>query len=315
MNAAALPGGAEYLADRGLQPFMRIGDDELDAAQTPARKAAQELDPEGFGLAMADGHSQHLAPSIGIDAHRDDDRHRDNMMAAPGLDVGGVEPDVRPVALERPRQKGANPLVDLGTEAGDLALADPFHSHRLDQVVHRPGRYALDVGFLDHRGQRLLRHPPRLQEGGEVAAPPQLRDPQLDSAGAGLPVAVAIAVALVAPFGGALAMRRTTELLGLEFHQPLRRKADHLAQKTGVRTLLKQFTKGDLVIGHRRGPRVGVAGCNPTLPKGYLPGLPEWVLRELKVSSYFLSPSLSLTRFISRAISNIRVPKFMISYC
>ena len=51
MNPTALPGGAEYLADRGLQPLVRIGDDELNPAQTPPRKAAQELDPEGFGLA------------------------------------------------------------------------------------------------------------------------------------------------------------------------------------------------------------------------------------------------------------------------
>ena len=46
------------------------------------------------------------------------------------------------------------------------------------------------------------------------------------------------------------AMRRATHSLGIKLHQQLRRKANLLAQRTGVRTLLDQFPKGDLVIGH-----------------------------------------------------------------
>ena len=66
----------------------------------------------------------------------------------------------------------------------------------------------MDVGFLDHRGQRLLGHPARLEEAREVGALAQLGDAQLDRAGPRLPVAVAIAVALGEPLGRALAMRR-----------------------------------------------------------------------------------------------------------
>ena len=58
---------------------------------------------------------------------------------------------------------------------------------RLDEIVDRARRDALDVGLLDHRGQRLLGHPARLEEAGEVAALAQLRDTQLNRAGAGLP--------------------------------------------------------------------------------------------------------------------------------
>src|SRR5262245_22269931 len=71
------------------------------------------------------------------------------MMITVGFDVGGVQPEIRPVAFYRSMQEGLNPLVDLTTEPRDLALADPLHTHGLDQLIHRTGRDALDVGFLD----------------------------------------------------------------------------------------------------------------------------------------------------------------------
>ena len=43
-------------------------------------------------------------------------------------------------------------------------------------------------------------------------------------------------------------------------------EADHLAQERRIRALLQQRAKGDLVIGHRGGPRVRVASRSPTLP-------------------------------------------------
>ena len=72
---------------------------------------------------------------------------------------------------------------------------------------------------------------PRRREG---SCPAAVRDPQFHSAGPGLPVAVIIAIELVASLGRAFAMRGATHLLGLELHQQLRRKANHLAQKTGL---------------------------------------------------------------------------------
>ena len=50
VDAATLPGGAEHLGDGGLDAFMGIGDDELDATQPPARQLAQELRPDRLGL-------------------------------------------------------------------------------------------------------------------------------------------------------------------------------------------------------------------------------------------------------------------------
>ena len=80
---------------------MRVRDHQLHAPEAAAGERAQELDPERLGLAVADAHAQHLAPAVGINADGDDDRDRDDVMVSPGLHVGGVEPDIGPVALDR----------------------------------------------------------------------------------------------------------------------------------------------------------------------------------------------------------------------
>jgi hypothetical protein len=77
------------------------------------------------------------------------------------------------------------------------------------------------------RGQSLLRQPPRLQETGEVAALPELRDAQIDGPGAGLPHPVAVAVALDQPLGRDSALERTLSV-------------DHSSQKLRVGALLHQ---------------------------------------------------------------------------
>ena len=39
------------------------------------------------------------------------------MMVTPGFDVGGIEPEIRPIALERPAEKGVDLAVDLLAKA------------------------------------------------------------------------------------------------------------------------------------------------------------------------------------------------------
>src|SRR6185437_9916690 len=136
VHAASLPGGAEHFADGRLQSLMSIGDDELDAAQAASGQTAQELCPERLGLTVANGHAKHFAPAIGVDRDSDDHRYRYYMMVTPRFDVGGIQPEIRPVALDRPVQEGLHPLVDLDAEPRDLAFADPVHPHSLDQLIH-----------------------------------------------------------------------------------------------------------------------------------------------------------------------------------
>src|SRR6202030_3429312 len=125
---------------------------------------------------------------------------RDDAAALALLQVGGVEPQIRPLAGERAVEEGMDALVDLLTELGNLRLADPRQPHRLHQIVDPPGRHAADPGLLDHRDQRLLRTLAGFEKRRKVAALPQLRDAQLQRAEPGVEGAVAIAVAP----GGAL---------------------------------------------------------------------------------------------------------------
>jgi hypothetical protein len=67
-------------------------------------------------------------------------------------------------------------------------------------------------------------------ESRDVAALSQLRNAQLDGARAGLPVALAVALALVDPAIATLAMASAGQATYLQLHQPLRGEADHLAE-------------------------------------------------------------------------------------
>ncbi len=117
VHTAPLPGRAEGPAHRGLETLVRIGDHQLDPAQAAAGQGSQELRPEWLGLAVADRHAEHLSASIGVGAHRDDHRHRDDVAVAPGFDVGRVQPDVGPVPLDRAGEERLHPPVDLAAQA------------------------------------------------------------------------------------------------------------------------------------------------------------------------------------------------------
>jgi hypothetical protein len=54
VHGAALPGTAEHLRDRRLEPLVGVGDDELHAAQAARDERACDLAPEGLGLGGAD---------------------------------------------------------------------------------------------------------------------------------------------------------------------------------------------------------------------------------------------------------------------
>ncbi len=109
VNAAALPGGVQDLGDGRLDALMGIRDDQLDATQAAPGQLAQELGPEGLGLRGADLHAQHLAPAVAIDADRDDHRDRDDAAVAAHLHVGGIQPEIGPIALERPVEESLRP--------------------------------------------------------------------------------------------------------------------------------------------------------------------------------------------------------------
>ena len=142
-------------------------------------------------------------------------------------------------------------MSSISPQPGHLALGDAGHSHGLHQVIDRARGDALDVGFLDHRSECLLGHSPWFEEAREVAALAELRNPQFDGSGAGLPIALAVAVAMGEAIRRTSAAWGTGEALDIELHQTLRSEADHLAQEVGVGGLLQQVTEVHVLVGHR----------------------------------------------------------------
>src|SRR5215212_9882635 len=140
----------------------------------------------------------------------------------------------------------------IASTSAHLALRDAAHAERLDEVVDRAGRDTLDVGLLHDGGERLLGEPPRLQEAWEVRALAQLRDAQLDRAGACLPGALPIAVALRQTLWALLAIGGSGQTGDLQLHQALGRKADHLPQQVGVGGLLYERAQAHDLVGHRQ---------------------------------------------------------------
>ena len=85
----------------------------------PFRKA------ERVRLGGAEAEADDLAPAvIGGNRHNDYCRDRHDTAAVTDLEVGGVEPQIRPLALDRPLQEGVDPLVNILAQLGDLALRD-----------------------------------------------------------------------------------------------------------------------------------------------------------------------------------------------
>jgi hypothetical protein len=51
------------------------------------------------------------------------------------LHVGGVDPQIGPVALDRSVEEGFHPLVDVLAQPRDLTFGDAAHAHGLDEIV------------------------------------------------------------------------------------------------------------------------------------------------------------------------------------
>ena len=85
----------------------------------------------------------------------------------------------------------------------------------------------------------------------------------------GLPYPVAIAVALVDTFGAALARRGAGQPLDLQFHQPLGREADPLAQRIAIDALFALGLQGHRPVGRRRILGSGMWCGDQNLPQAH----------------------------------------------
>jgi hypothetical protein len=79
-----------------------------------------------------------LAPAVAVDADGDDGP-RDDAPATAHLQIGRIEPHIRPIAFDRTAEEGFDLLVDLLAQPADLNFRDAVHAPGLDQFVDRAG--------------------------------------------------------------------------------------------------------------------------------------------------------------------------------
>src|SRR5246500_2701328 len=214
-----------------------------------------------------------LGAAVCLGPPRDYGGARDDAPPLALLQVGGVEPQIRPLAGERAVEEGMDTLVDLLTELGNLRLADPRQPHRLHQIVDPAGRDASDPSLLDPRNQRLLRALTGFEKRREIAALPQFRDTQLQCAEPGVEGAVAVTVAPGGPLAAALVTPGPDQPLDIGFHQQLQHRLRHRSQKISLTSLLQQLGQYQSLFGHRVLSRFRLKSRNSTLavrPDGHL---------------------------------------------
>ena len=89
------------------------------------------------------------------------------------MQVGGVEEHVgESYVVQRAAAEHGHDFVESGADAGHLRLGDPrIDAEGDEEVFHRPGGDAIDVGLHHYRIKRLVDPPPRLQDHREERAP------------------------------------------------------------------------------------------------------------------------------------------------
>jgi hypothetical protein len=90
-----------------------------------------------------------LAAAVAVDRHGDYRGDGDDAPALAHLQVGGVEPEIGPVADQRSIEEVPHTLVDVLAEFRDRALRDASEPHRLHQLVHPARRDAADPRLLE----------------------------------------------------------------------------------------------------------------------------------------------------------------------
>ena len=112
VHGAPLPGRAQNLRQRRLQPRVRVADGQLHAGEATRHKAAQELPPERLGLGLADIQTDDLAASRLVHGVRDHDALARHAAAVADLLDLGVDEQIRVAALHLPLPERLHLLVE-----------------------------------------------------------------------------------------------------------------------------------------------------------------------------------------------------------
>ena len=93
-----------------------------DTLEATFDQALQKSRPQRLGLRGTNAEPDDLASAFGRDRQGDYRRDRDDPAAVAYFEVDGIEPKIRPFAVDRPVEKGIDPFVGVLAQLGDLAL-------------------------------------------------------------------------------------------------------------------------------------------------------------------------------------------------
>ena len=176
----------------------------------------------------------------------DHDRFRDDLAVLADMNVGRVEPDVDERLMIQPAcPQHMHVGVDLGADPRHRRLRDPrLTTQRLHQVVDLPRRGAGDVRGHDHRPQRFVDPPARLEQLREERALAELGDTDLDITARCRDQLRAMPVALRHALAGAFAGCGTDRRGELGFDQLLQRDSEDVAQRRRETRIGAEQTRG-----------------------------------------------------------------------
>jgi hypothetical protein len=218
------------------QPGMGVGDHQLHSGQAARDQVTQKRRPAGAVFAGEDVHAEDLPVAVSVAGGGDHAGDIHDPAGLPALDRQRVHPDIGIRAgVQRPGPERRHLGVQGLGQLGDLRLGQTLDAQRRHQPLDPAGRHPTHRALGDHRDQRPLGPPARLQQPvREVAAGPQLRDGQLQRPDSGVQPPLPVAVALVNPLRAPLAQPSTAQGVGLGTHQRLHKSQHHLPQQVGV---------------------------------------------------------------------------------
>ncbi len=214
----------QNLAQGRTQPRVIVGDHEFDAVEAAGLQRQQKIPPARSALPVGELDRQHLAPTVPIDADRDQHRvARDHPGLAHPL-VARVQDQIGEGFGQRTagklRQVRIQSLVDRADRRGREAVAAQLLGDRL----HLTGRNPLHVHLRQRRHQRPLRALIAFEQFGGEPPGSVLRNAQLKLANPRDQRPVVITRTVAQPARRPLALLGPQRLGHLRFEHLLQRR-------------------------------------------------------------------------------------------
>ncbi len=106
---------------------MGVRDHQNHSSKPSLHQIPKKRGPERLRLRRPARKTQHFPSSLGVGPYGYDDRRALYLPVLPTLQVGRIQPQVYPLALQGPAQELLHLAVQIRAQPRDLAPGDPTH--------------------------------------------------------------------------------------------------------------------------------------------------------------------------------------------